>query len=1221
LVGLLGGSLFLQNQVSDVEQLSPITDQLKSELDEVKLSFDSFLRTPIAERIFKEQYAYEDVLMVTDLPFTLLVYKESKVVFWSNNDAQLGLTSVSRFKNGVHYIELKNGYYMLIKAQRLSIDNDILDVVGLFRLKSEYGAHQNAYLVNERNPLLEVNNNLDYATDYRVSSNYLEGVSTSLYAFIGSLTKWSSGEKWTFLLEIIFLLLGLLLSYSIAVFFAKQQRHWLGFLILILVCCLAKLLTVFLGIPLDLYQIYYFNAELFRPELIAPPGSIFLNVSLGFLLLSYFYFYIPIDLSLYRATWGERGLFLTMLLVFLFTVWTTTELIRNFILHSNYGISSINIFTLENTFILVAILLLIYGVFLVARKMVHIYGSTSLAFFDRLLMVAIAVGFFLLLNWLFTFDMITILVVVLVLLFGMFFPVFVEKEKNPLSIGYVLFWLFFLAVVSTILLGYLNNAKERKDMLALASSVILQEDVPTETALNSVAEKLLDSDIVSKFYTFPFLPQRELYDRIYRDFLGEEFNSYEVELYLFDHRGVSLRGFNTPTKSFFDNRIRNNGIRTSNEYVYAMANPSGFNSYLLKIPVFGHNKTNGFLMMELTEKVKQQNTVYPELVMQKTQAIPPSLENVGFVVYNKDEVETIEGKYPYPEKLEDDFKISKNHQFLTKDNFLHLVYTGNEDSMQAGRTAIISTKKDHVFNWVTLLSFFFVLYFFLFISYLIFNSIVNKGNQKMVNRLFFSSFRKRINTTMVFILFSSFFIIGLVAVIYFSNRSIQNQQEYLETKQSEIYESLAFEINKTSYDRQILNKAKTENLLRELARIHSLDINVFDLNGTLIASSVPQLYKNGVISTKMNPTAYYRFTKKFERKLLQPEVIGRLNYLASYTVIKNRQGNSIGYLNIPYFSRQQNLRSEITNFLLALLNAYVLILFGASLLTFWLSRSLTGSLDLISEKLKQISLGKKNERLEWKQNDEIGALVNQYNSTIDELENSVSKLAKAEREYAWQQMAKQIAHEIKNPLTPMKLSIQHLQRAIDRNDPNVRRLTVRVADTLIEQIDHLAHIATEFSAFAQMPQPQEENIEISEMLRGIVALYEGNANNVRIVSTIAEEETYVRTDRSQLTRVFHNLITNAMQAMQETSPAFLIIMLKVERKRVLISFQDNGKGIPEEKKEKVFYPNFTTKNSGMGLGLAISKNIILSADGQIWFDSEEDEGTTFYVELPQKFID
>jgi len=310
LVGLLGGSLFLQNQVSDVEQLSPITNELKSELDDVKLRFDSFLRTPIAERIFKEQYSYDDVLNVTTLPFTLLVYEQSKIVFWSDNDIQLGTTSVNRFKNGVHYIELKNGYYMLIKAQRLSIENGILDVVGLFRLKSEYGAQQNAYLLNEKNPLLEVNNNLDYSSEYRVSSNYLEGVSTSLYAFIGSQTKWSTGEKWAFFLEVIFILLGLLLSYSIAVFLAQQKKYWLGFLLLLLACCLVKVLTYFLGIPLNLYQISYFNAELFRPGLIAPPGSVFLNVVLGFLLMSYFYFYIPIDVSLYKAAWGERGLFL-----------------------------------------------------------------------------------------------------------------------------------------------------------------------------------------------------------------------------------------------------------------------------------------------------------------------------------------------------------------------------------------------------------------------------------------------------------------------------------------------------------------------------------------------------------------------------------------------------------------------------------------------------------------------------------------------------------------------------------------------------------------------------------------------------------------------------------------------------------------------------------------------------------------------------------------------
>jgi nitrogen fixation/metabolism regulation signal transduction histidine kinase len=302
---------------------------------------------------------------------------------------------------------------------------------------------------------------------------------------------------------------------------------------------------------------------------------------------------------------------------------------------------------------------------------------------------------------------------------------------------------------------------------------------------------------------------------------------------------------------------------------------------------------------------------------------------------------------------------------------------------------------------------------------------------------------------------------------------------------------------------------------------------------------------------------------------------------------------------------------------MTLLNAYVFIFLIAITMAVFMSRSITRPLAQLSEKLKRIRLGKKNETISWSIDDEVGELIRDYNSMVSKLDESAMLLAQTERDTAWREMAKQVAHEIKNPLTPMKLSIQYLQNAVSRGEEtDLPAMIRRVSKTLIEQIDNLTNIASEFSTYAKMPQALNEVFLINDVVASVHDLFR-KREDMDIQLQVPINDLYVFADKSQVIRVLNNIVKNAIQAIPKTRRGLIHIRLTFSDEWVIIAIRDNGVGIDEHMRDKVFYPNFTTKSSGMGLGLAICSDIIQSFDGRIYFETEKGVGTTFYIELPR----
>jgi len=326
---------------------------------------------------------------------------------------------------------------------------------------------------------------------------------------------------------------------------------------------------------------------------------------------------------------------------------------------------------------------------------------------------------------------------------------------------------------------------------------------------------------------------------------------------------------------------------------------------------------------------------------------------------------------------------------------------------------------------------------------------------------------------------------------------------------------------------------------------------------------------------------------------------------------------AFGLLAAAYFRHTSSpeLQGEVQVFISALLNLYVFLLLVATSAAIWVANSITRPLTEIGQKLSNIKLGK-NERIVWQDQNELGELIGAYNRMIEKLEDSTERLKQSEREGAWREMARQVAHEIKNPLTPMKLSVQHLLRAYQTQPDQAPALVKRVGQTLIEQIDVLSDIASEFSNFAKMPEPQCEQLDLSKLVATVYGLFDSQEEpSLHVECQAPEQPVFVFADRNQLTRILVNLIKNAIQSIPDGREGHVQIALSTSESQAMICISDNGTGIPEAVQGQVFSPYFTTKSSGTGLGLALCKNMVEAMNGRIWFETKMGEGTRFFVEL------
>ncbi|MBQ1874722.1 MAG: HAMP domain-containing histidine kinase [Paludibacteraceae bacterium] len=458
--------------------------------------------------------------------------------------------------------------------------------------------------------------------------------------------------------------------------------------------------------------------------------------------------------------------------------------------------------------------------------------------------------------------------------------------------------------------------------------------------------------------------------------------------------------------------------------------------------------------------------------------------------------------------------------------------------------------------------------------------------------------------------------VAFAYVFFISTRYVRNhyqQRQEAELLRKTLYiQSHLHDLYFSSPGSRLVDGSTLSSDLLKLSYTYETDIHLYDRQGELLGTSAPELFQKGLASTLMASAPFFTG----DSVGIYHEQIGDMRYLAGYIPLLDADAEVAGYVAVPLFVSELAMHREVNTFLLQLLPPCIVMLLLSILVSYMLARGLTRPISRLSQKMSHFRLGEEDNHIDYAYRDELGELVERYNEMVDQVEQASRQLARSEREGAWRTMARQIAHEINNLLTPIKLNIQQLQRmrGTDRFDTYFDRTT----DSLVAAIDNLSHIATSFSSFAKMPEVEVSRTDVAQRLSSVVTLMRTNTESVPIRYVGPDAGVMAQTDPEQIGQVFTNIIKNAIQAIGDRKDADIIIILNTaySAKEIEISISDNGPGISAEDQPKIFVPNFTTKTTGTGLGLAISKNIVEGSGGRIRFETNS-RGTTFFVYLPK----
>ncbi|MFM2136737.1 MAG: hypothetical protein RL021_2137, partial [Bacteroidota bacterium] len=659
----------------------------------------------------------------------------------------------------------------------------------------------------------------------------------------------------------------------------------------------------------------------------------------------------------------------------------------------------------------------------------------------------------------------------------------------------------------------------------------------------------------------------------------------------------------TDTLNGFFEWSQQQGTPTEQAYLYSLAPRLGRMEYAAFVPLLSQNEdTVAALAVSLRPRVFTSTQGFPELFisgMPRERELP---ESYSYAIYTEEALSLEYGQFPYPVNGK---SFSEKHDGTVARSFSegydHLAI------QEGDKTIVVSRPAASTFSLVTLFSWVFT-FFGLFLYGC--HAVVRRIRRVPVQ----ASLSRRIRIAVFVLVILSFAGIGTGTVRYIFTKYEDDQRRTISEHLNGLWIELD-EILVRETDFSIPVPSDLQQRLQTISKNTNIDYNVFDGNGRLVFSSQPRIYEQGIVSDRMNPAAFSHLIQTRQTQFLVREQVGKLNYIAAYAPFLSGRGEMMGFLQLPYFEKQKERSREISGFLSALLNSYVLLFALAVFLTAFISSRITQPLSLIQERMAGVRLGRKNEPIRYESKDEIGQLVDEYNRMLKELSDSADRLAQGEREGAWREMARQVAHEIKNPLTPMKLSVQHLQRAWKEHREDREAMTEKMAQTLIQQIDTLSAIATEFSNFAQMPKADPAVVDVQQILEQCLHLFRKSSEHEFHFNGSADP-VFVKADPAQLNRVFSNLLKNAIQAIPTERRGIITVGLTVQRDQVVITVQDNGVGISDDQRPRIFVPNFTTKSGGTGLGLAMVKNIVEQSGGGVAFESVPGEGTVFTVRLP-----
>lgn len=1200
--------------------------------------------TSLASSLFQRSYNQHTLDQLTNLEYYLFAYDSATagiwLTFWSTSQVQPEELQVT-LEEGSRFMKLKNGYYEVITRKVKSAPGHGQYLVGVIPVRLEY-AIKNNYLVNHFYHKEELGEEYNIITDpprlmqlehILLPVNNGNG-ETLFYLDYNSGMHVHPPNNLSVLLRVLGCICVLIFLNLFATLLAKTTNPLYGFLFLFLIVFGLRVLSYVYPFPFNLKELNIFDPRIYaKDEIFYSLGDLLINVLLTFWMILFFREHVKtINPPVLKKRWAQSVVIIIASLILYIVEQFLADLIQSLVIDSKISFDVINSFSItEYSVIGFVVLGFISFSFLFFSQIINYLLNELTNFQYRTKYIWLgAVGIIWLLFRVhnpelpFSISMVAWLVVYIVLL-----DFIADRFESSMATVPFLFWLFLLTITTSGALVHYNNHKELYARQRLAEDLSRQKDPYLEMLLNDIGKKIEHDETIQ--YFFQDSNGREHSKARFDSLLLQKYfqgylSRFKVNIYAYDENGASLFSADTVSLTTF-NRLM---------FVESQASPAlvpgndlyyyerSFNDYSYIAKKEFHNFNNevtGWLVYTLTPKPVSTERLYPELLVEGDMS-DPGREYGGtysFAVYDKGILVSNNNDFPFPIKLYPHDVPLSDVSVRSIKGYSELLYRATPDKV------VVVVKENRMFvEFITLFAYMFCLFLLIIAIYKAFDLLI-KARMRLSNlrSLINVSIRKKVHGTIIFVVIFSFLILAITTIKFFIYRSESQNRERLSKTMRDVAKDVekVFENQRDLdqvgdiYDSELMKKLSAS--LSDIADERALDINVFDRDGNLQLTTQPMMTDKGLISAKMDPQAYYRLFRLEQIQFIHTEYIGVMPFLSGYMPLRNHDTHEvIAYLNVPYFATQTELNEQISNFLVALINFNAFIFLIAGMVALLITNSITRSFSLVTEKLRHVNLGQRNDEIEWDKDDEIGALVKEYNKMVRKLEVSAVRLAKSEREGAWREMARQVAHEIKNPLTPMKLSIQYLQRAIAGDSPNVKELSRNVAGTLVEQIEHLSNIASDFSAFARIGEPNNEEVLINEVLHSLTSLYQGH-EDCEVTYLSPTQDFYVFADKTQMNRLFTNLLLNAIQAIPDDRKGQIVVRLQLASdQHVIVSVSDNGEGISTEVQSRIFVPNFTTKSSGTGLGLAMCKNIAEQARGEIWFETKLNEGTTFYVKLP-----
>ena len=641
----------------------------------------------------------------------------------------------------------------------------------------------------------------------------------------------------------------------------------------------------------------------------------------------------------------------------------------------------------------------------------------------------------------------------------------------------------------------------------------------------------------------------------------------------------------------------------SNVY-FIPSSKNGFN-YVVRQIVRTSEMQESVLFIGLKSKLIPEEIGFPRLLISNKAHTLDYLKKYSIAKYKEGKLFKSFGSYSYPVYLNTYSENTTSHRVFEGQS--HYVLKGLHKN-----AVVLSKKQPEGLAFFTPYAYIFCLMGVVRLLFLLFSRKSNKNEKQAVSLAF------KIQAILVSMVVLSLFLFGAGSGLFVKNQYKNYNKRVINEKLQSVSEELKNKIAKMDRFDIAKDGVFLEKTLNKLSRVFLTDINIFDAEGFLVSSSRQQIFNLGLLSEQINAKAFESLSNREKIHFSQQENIGNLSYTSSYMPVYNKELKTLGYINLQHFGQQEDYETQIQSFLVAIINVFMFLLALSIILSLVISNWLTQPLQVLQDSLSKLRLGERNKKIAYVANDEIGSIVRLYNEKIEELERAADQLTRTERESAWREMAKQVAHEIKNPLTPMKLSVQHLLRSYDIEDPKGSFEKIKkVVDGVIEQIDGLARIANEFSNFARMPEPQKEPQDLVALIQNAVVVFQGN-DKYQLEFKTEFKGKIISVDKDQMVQVLNNLIKNAIQSFQNRGHGTIKVILEEndQKSGVIISVVDDGCGIESENNKRVFIPRFTTKSSGSGIGLSLVKQIVENHGGVVSFSSKEGEGSVFTFSIP-----